>query len=243
MHDRLAHNGAETCHAVGEPFRDLPAMQREVGAPCSSSHEFRILAALVDRQISNATGVTIRTTELVAKRLELLHEIVPAVTLMGFLGNPTNSQVEADVKEAQVAARTLGLNLVTFNASTPSEIEAAFAILAARRVGALMLMTDSFFTSQRVQLAALAARHSVPAIYNFREFVEDGGLMSYGANFPDAWRLAGTYVGRILKGEKAADLPVQQSTRFEMVLNLKVAKALGIEGPTATLLRATEVIE
>ena len=145
--------------------------------------------------------------------------------------------------QAEAAARILGVRLVSVNASTPSEIEAVFAILAGQRVGALMVIPRTVCFAERDQLVALAARYAVPAMYFFREFVEADGLMSYGANIVEPWRLAGTYVGRILKGEKPSDLPVQQATRIEMVLNLKTAKALGIDVPTATLLRATEVIE
>ena len=147
------------------------------------------------------------------------------------------------MSEAEIAASTLGLRLVILNASTPSEIEAAFTTLAAQRIGALLLNADAFFYLQSAQVAALAVRQTVPTIYEGRESVEVGGLMSYGASISDAFHIAGTYAGRILKGEKATDLPVQQSTRIEMVLNLKAAKALGIEVPTSILLRADEVIE
>ena len=201
------------------------------------------LVASLNRPGGNITGATARALELTGKRLELLHEMVPAAKSIGILVNPTNPKVEADVKQAEAAARILGVRLAAVNASTPSEMEAAFAILAGQRIGALMVIPDSLYFAQRDQLAALAARYAVPAMYFFREFVDAGGLMSYGANLAEPWRLAGTYVGRILNGEKPADLPVQQSTRIEMVLNLKTAKALGIEVPTATLLRATDVIE
>ena len=189
------------------------------------------------------TGVTFLTQELTAKRLELLHEVLPATTSIGFLVNPAASQAEPDIKEAQLAARILGVRLVVLNASTPNEIEATFAIIAQQKIGALLLASDNFFAFQSPQIAALAAQGAVPTIYAARDPVESGGLMSYGARISDGVRLAGTYVGRILKGEKPSDLPVQQSTRIEMVLNLKTARALGIEVPTATLLRATEVIE
>ena len=199
------------------------------------------LVKSLNRPGGNVTGTTFRVQELIAKRLELLHEIVPAVTSIGFLVNPTGFQVEAQKREAENAARILGVRLVILNTSSPSEIEAAFAILAAQRIGALTTANDPLF--QGTQMAALAVQHAVPVMHAVREFVEAGGLISYGANISDAYRLAGTYVGRILKGEKPADLPVQQLTRIEMFLNLKTAKALGIEVPTATLLRATEVIE
>ena len=201
------------------------------------------LVASLNRPAGNVTGVTFFTQELIAKRLELLHELVPAVSSVGFLVNPTNPQTKVQIREAEIAERVLGVHLVILSAGTPSDIEKAFEILAGQRLGALLVGADALFIAQRVQLAALALRHAVPAIYHAREIVDAGRLMSYGPSLADAWRLAGTYVGRILKGEKPADLPVQQPTRFEMVLNLKTAKALGIDVPTGTLLRATEVIE
>jgi putative tryptophan/tyrosine transport system substrate-binding protein len=201
------------------------------------------LVASINRPGGNVTGVTFRTQELTAKRLELLHEIVPAAMPIGLLVNPTNNTVKAEIGVAEAAARVLGVRLVIQNASNRKEIDPAFAILVEQRIGALLVSNDLLFGVQGAQIVALAARHAVPAIYARRGEVEAGGLMSYGANLSDARRLAGTYVGRILKGEKPAELPVQQSTRFEMVLNLKVAKALGIEVPTATLLRADAVIE
>jgi putative tryptophan/tyrosine transport system substrate-binding protein len=168
---------------------------------------------------------------------------VPAAPLVGLLVNPTTPTAEAQIKEAETAARTLGVRLSIRNASSPSEIDAAFAILVDQRIGALLAGTDALFDVQYNQLVALATRHAVPTIYSRRRAVEAGGLMSYGANFSDAWRLSGTYAGRILKGEKPGDLPVQQSTRIEMVLNLKTAKVLGLSVPQSTLLRADEVIE
>jgi putative ABC transport system substrate-binding protein len=203
------------------------------------------LVASLDRPGGNTTGASFLTSELTTKRLELLHEIVPAATLIGFLVNPTNSVGEAERREAEIAARILGMRLVIANASTASEIEAAFAILVEERIGALLIAGDPLFTNTgHHQVVALAARHAVPAIYESRENVEADGLMSYAAtNTSDVFRVAGTYTGRILKGEKPADLPVQRSTRTEMVLNLKTAKTLGIEVPTAILLRADEVLE
>jgi putative ABC transport system substrate-binding protein len=201
------------------------------------------LVASLNRPDGNVTGASILTAELLRKRLELLHEIVPATTLIGFLVNPTNPAVGVSNKEVETTARTLGVHIVTLNASTPSEIEAAFATLAMRRINALLVDGDPLWTVQRNQLAVLAARHAVAAIYPVREIVEAGGLVSYGASIPDAYRLAGAYVGRILRGEKPSDLPVQQSVRVELVLNLKVAKALGIEiSPRVTVL-ADQIIE
>jgi putative tryptophan/tyrosine transport system substrate-binding protein len=201
------------------------------------------LVASLNRPGGNATGVNILTGQLLPKRLELLHEIVPAATQIGFLVNPTNPAAEIGNKEAETAARTLGVRLVTLNASTPSEIEAVFSTLVERRINCLLVDGAPLWTFQRNQLAVLAARHAVAAIYPVREIVEAGGLVSYGANISDAYRLAGTYVGRILKGEKPSDLPAQQSVRTELVLNLKTAKALGLAIPPNLLALADEVIE
>ena len=201
------------------------------------------LVASFNRPGGNLTGATFISGPLTVKRLELLHEMVPATTQIGYLVNPANPQIKVRISQSETLARVLGIHLVIQSASTPDEIEAAFITLAGQRIGALLVDDDALFFNQRDQLAALAAEHAVPAIYHSRENVDAGGLMSYGANFAEAYRLAGNYSGRILKGEKPADLPVQQSTRIETVLNLKAAKALGIEVPTATLLRANEVIE
>jgi putative tryptophan/tyrosine transport system substrate-binding protein len=170
--------------------------------------------------------------------------LVPAATLIAALVNPTNVvNAEVHKKEIQDSARVLGVRSLLLNASTLSEIEAAFATLVQERVGALMISTDSFFTAQRDQIIALAARHAVPTIAQFREFTAAGGLMAYGSSIIDAWHLAGRYTGRILKGEKPADLPVQQSTKVEFFLNLKTARALGLTVPIPLLGRADEVIE
>jgi putative ABC transport system substrate-binding protein len=201
------------------------------------------LVASLNRPGGNLTGVSQLNVDLGAKRLELLHELVPAATQIAVLVNPTNPAGEALLKEAQVAARVLGVRLSALNASSESEIEGAFAMLVGQRAGALLMQGDPVFIAQRDRIVALAARHAVPAIYQFREFAAAGGLMSYGASITDSYRLAGVYTGRILKGDKPADLPVQQATRFEMVFNLKTAKALGLTVPTSTLLRADEVIE
>jgi putative tryptophan/tyrosine transport system substrate-binding protein len=201
------------------------------------------LVASLNRPGGNATGVSILSVELTAKRLELLHEFVPAANSIGFLVNPISDGAHVQIGAAEAAARILGVQLVVLNASTPSDIDAAFATLAERRGGALLVGADTFFANQSLQIIAWAVRVAAPVIYNFDVAVRLGGLMSYGPSLSAALRLAGTYAGRILKGEKPADLPVQQSTYIDMVLNLKTAKALGIEVPTATLLRATEVIE
>jgi putative tryptophan/tyrosine transport system substrate-binding protein len=201
------------------------------------------LVASLNRPGGNVTGVTFLTQSLVAKRLELLHEMVPAATSMGYLVNPTIPKVATEMSEAKIAARILGVRLVIANESTPSEIERAFAVVAAQPIGAVLTSNDPSLFGQRDQLAALAARYAVPAIYYAREFVDAGGLMSYGASISAGYRLAGTYAGRILMGERPADLPVQQSTKVELVMNMRTAKALGLKVPTVTLLRADEVIE
>ncbi len=200
------------------------------------------LVPSLNRPGGNVTGVFFLTGALVPKRLELLHEIVPAIKSIAFLIDPTGG-ASGQIVEAEAAARLLGVDLTVFYANTAAEIADAFASFPSQGIRALLPSSNAFFSNQRHQFTELAARYAVPAIYPYREYVEAGGLMSYGPSITDAARLEGTYVGRILKGEKPADLPVQQSTRIEMVLNLKTARALGIEVPTPTLLRATEVIE
>jgi putative tryptophan/tyrosine transport system substrate-binding protein len=201
------------------------------------------LVASLSRPGSNITGASFLTTDLTAKRLELLHAIVPSARPIGFLVNPTAPQTKSQREEAEGGARILGVPFVILNASSPNEINAAFATIAEQRIEALLIGADGLFAVQSNQLAALAARYGVPAIYPYPEVAEAGGLIGYGASIPTTFRLAGTYVGRILKGEKPADLPVQQSSHLDLVLNLKTAKALGIEVPTSILLRADEVIE
>ena len=218
----------------------IPIVAVSGGDPVQSG-----LVSSLSRPGGNVTGSFFLNTTLTAKRLELLHEIVPAARSIGFLVNPTapKARLQPDIQQAETAATALGLSLIFLDASTPDEIEKAFKDGVRQHAAAISMAGDPLFAIQGEQLAALAARYSLPVIYSSRETVIAGGLMSYGTSLSDAWRMAGNYVGRILKGEKAADLPVQQSTRIEMVLNLKTAKALGIEVPTATLLRATEVIE
>lgn len=189
---------------------------------------------------ANITGITFLTTALIAKRLELLHQMMPSVQSIGFLVNPFAPPVVAEIKEAETAAKSFGLHLEVAKATTPGEIETALGYLRERGVGGLLIGADPLFY---VQNAPLFARSSLPAIWNTREMVDAGGLLSYGASFKDSQRLCGNYVGRILKGKKPADLPVQQSTRIEMIINRKATKALGIEIPTSILLRADEVIE
>jgi putative tryptophan/tyrosine transport system substrate-binding protein len=202
------------------------------------------LVASLNHPGGNVTGAAVLTTALTAKRLELLHELVPGAMPIGFLVNPTNPTVfKAEMMEAETAARALGVRLVILNASTSSEIEATSEILVAQRVGAILTSGDPLWTIRRVQLAALMARYAVPTIYAVREIVDAGGLMSYGASISDAYRLVGAYAGRILKGEKPADLPVEQVTKVELAINLKTARALGLTIPETLLATADQVIE
>jgi ABC-type uncharacterized transport system substrate-binding protein len=201
------------------------------------------LVASLSRPGGNLTGVTSLGVELGPKRLELLHELVPAATTIAILVNPANRSAEIQVRDIQAAARTLGLELHILHASTEREIDAAFAALTRLRAGALVISPEAFFNSRSEQLAALTVRHAVPAIYTYREFAAAGGLMSYGGSITDSYRQAGVYIGRILKGEKPADLPVQQSAKVELIINMKTAKALGLTVPLALLGRADEVIE
>ena len=202
------------------------------------------LVASLNRPGGNVTGVTQTNVEIAPKRLQLLHELVPTARVMALLVNPANPTLaETATKELQAAARTLGLELHVLNASTERDFDGVFAKLIQLRAGGLVIGPDPFFTSQSEQLAALAVRHAVPAVYEVREFAVAGGLLSYGADITDAYRLAGIYTGRILKGDKPADLPVQQATKVELIINLKTAKALGITVPNTLIGRADEVIE
>ncbi len=201
------------------------------------------LVASFNRPGGNITGVSFLSSAVMAKMLEVMHRMVPNIAVIAALVNPDNPQAEADTKDAQEAARLLGLELRVLNARTASEIDAAFAILIQRHVGALLIEGDPLFVSQVKELVVLTVRHAIPAIYQGRDFPDAGGLMSYGASRTDAMRLAGGYTGRILKGEKPADLPVQQSTKVEMIVNLRTAKTLGIQVPPTLLAQTDEVIE
>jgi putative ABC transport system substrate-binding protein len=201
------------------------------------------LVGSLSRPGGNVTGMTNFMNVLGAKRLELVSEAVPGAVILGLLVNPTNPNAEADTRDLQAAAQALGRHLQVLSASTDQELETAFAAAVEKKVGALFINIDSFLFDRRQQLAVLAARHKVPTIHPFREYVAAGGLMSYGASFVDAWRQSGIYVGRILRGAKPADLPVLQPTKFDLVINLKAARALGLDIPATVIARADEVIE
>jgi putative ABC transport system substrate-binding protein len=191
----------------------------------------------------NLTGFSLLVVELHAKRLELISELVPNAKVIALLVNPNSPQTERVVRAMQEAARVRGVKLEVLKAATESEIETAFASLARLKADALVQQADPFFLNRRDQFALLAARHAIPAIYEARQFAEAGGLMSYGANFPDMYRQIGAYAGRILKGEKPADRPVMRPTKLDLVINLTAAKAIGLSIPESFLLRADEVIE
>jgi len=202
------------------------------------------LVASLNKPGGNITGTTSLAGELAPKRLELMHELMPTASGIALLINPTNPALAAStMRVVQVAAGNLGLQLHILHASTESEFDTAFAMMIQLQASALVIAVDSFFTGRREQLAALALRHRVPAIYQYRDFAEAGGVMSYGGSLTDAFRLVGLYTGRILKGEKPADLPVQQSTKAELVINMKAARTLGLTVPPTLLARADEVIE
>ena len=200
------------------------------------------LVASVNRPGSNLTGAITLNVELGPKRLELLHELVPMATVMALLVNPTNPNAEIQTRDTQAAARALGRQLHVLNAKTEHDFDAVFATLVQLR-GALVVGAGAPFIGRSEQLAALAVRHAVPAIFQGGDFAESGGLMSYGGSIADAHRLAGVYTGRILKGEKPTDLPVQQITKVELIINLKTAKGLGLTVPFSLIGRANEVIE
>jgi putative ABC transport system substrate-binding protein len=201
------------------------------------------LVASLGRPGGNLTGVSFVAEELSAKRFELLSELVPRAGVIALLVNPNSPSAERVIQEVQQAARAKRVQLSILKASTETEIDAAFASLIELAAGALLVAADPFLSSRREQLVALASRHAVPSIYAWREFAASGGLISYGASLTTAFRLVGTYAGKVLKGAKPADLPVQQPTTFELVINLKTAKVLGITVPPSLLSRADEVIE
>ena len=201
------------------------------------------IVASLNRPGGNATGVAFFDSELVGKQLELLRELLPKSAVIGLLVNPTSPSTETHLRDIPAATQAFGLQIIVQNASSERDLDTAVATLVQQRASGLVIPSDPFFYQAREQLAALAARHALPAIYPDREYVADGGLMSYGASVTDAYRQAGVFTGRILKGDKPADLPVRQAVKVELVVNLKTAKTLSIEMPLSLLMRITETIE
>ena len=201
------------------------------------------LVASLNRPGGNVTGASLFTSDLEAKKLGLLHEIVPKARLIAMLVNPTNPSADTAIADVQKAASALAQQILLLKASTERDIKTAVETAARQQAGGLLVAHDPYFLSRREQFVVLAARHAIPAIYEFREFVSAGGLMSYGSLITDNYRLAGNYAGRILKGAKPADLPIQRPTKFELVINLKTARALGLTIPQSILVRADQIIE
>jgi len=235
--DVIVTGGTPAARAAKSATSTIPIVFGGVGDPVGIG-----LVASLARPGGNLTGISEMTTDLMSKRLELLSELVPA-TVIALLVNPNNANATPFVREVEEAGRTKGVQLPILKASNESEIEAAFGTLVQLHAGALIVVPDAFFSSRREQLVALASHHAVPAIYHLRELAAAGGLISYGASLTANRRQAGIYAGKILKGAKPADPPVQQPTRFELVINLKTAKSLGLIVPPSILARADEVIE
>jgi putative ABC transport system substrate-binding protein len=234
----VSTGGTPTALAAKNATSTIPIVFRAGADPVGDG-----LVASLARPGGNLTGVSMLIDELTRKRLELLSELVPQAKVIALLVNPKNPATENVMRDVQEAARVKGLQLPILKANSESEIDAAFATLVQLQAGALVVAADPFLSSRREQLVALATRYAVPAIYAWREFAEAGGLISYGSSLTTAFRQLGNYAGKILKGAKPADLPVQQSTRFELVINLKTAKARGLTIPQSLLLRADEVIQ
>jgi putative tryptophan/tyrosine transport system substrate-binding protein len=236
--DLIATSGSPSAPAAKGATSTIPIVFTALGDPVGAG-----LVASLARPGGNLTGSSIMAIELTAKRLELLYELVPQAGVIALLVNPNGLNAEPTIREAQKAARAKGVQLAILRTGTESEIDAAFASLVQLHAGGLIVGAEPFFTSRRDQLVALAARHAVPAIYELREFAASGGLISYGASITASYRLAGIYAGKILKGAKPADMPIEQPTKFELVINLKTANALGLTVPQSILARADEVIE
>ena len=216
----------------------IPIVFTTIGDPV----ELHLVISL-NRPGGNVTGVTQTNVEITPKRLQLLHELVPTASVMALLVNPINPFVETETKELQAAARSLGLELHVLNARTERDFDGVFAKLVQLQAGGLVIAGDALFNTRIEQLAGLGLRHAVPTIYQSRKFAAAGGLLSYGTDFTETYRLAGNYTGRVLKGDKPSDLPVQQATKVELYINLKTAKALGLKIPITLIGRADEVIE
>jgi putative tryptophan/tyrosine transport system substrate-binding protein len=234
----VSTGGSPTALAAKSATSTIPIVFRSGADPV----ELGLVASLA-RPGGNLTGVSQLADELVAKRLELISELVPQAGVIALLVNPNNTNAERAMRDGQEAARAKGVQLTILKASNTTEIDTAFATFVPLHAGALVVSADPFLTTRRDQLVALASRHAVPAIYAWREFADSGGLISYGSSLTAAFRLVGIYVGKILNGAKPADLPVQQPTTFELVVNLNTAKALGLTVPPSMLSRADEVIE
>jgi len=233
-----AISGTPAALAAKAATTTIPIVFANGGDPITSG-----LVTSLNRPTGNITGATFFTTALVAKRLGLMHELRPTATIIGFLMKPNNPAGESEAKDADAAARALGLQLDVLTITEEREIDAAFATLSQRLAGALLVGSDPFFGDRPNHLVELAARHAIPTMYFLREFVEAGGLVSYGTSQADTYRQAGIYAGKILQGAKAADLPIMQPTKFEFVINLKTAKGLGLTVPPSLLANADEVIE
>lgn len=242
----LARRDVKVIVATGTPT-GLPAKAATTTIPIvfvtGSDPIEQGLVTNLSRPEGNVTGATTLAVELGRKRMELLHELVPTAKLIGVLINPTGPNLKPVLQDMHAAARAVGLPIHITHASSERDFDAVFAGLVQRRVAALVIGTDTFFNSQSARLGALTVRYGLPAIYQYREFVAAGGLMSYAGSITDAYRMAGVYTGRILKGAKPSDLPVQQSTKAELFINVKTAKSLGLTVPTSLLARAEEVID
>jgi ABC-type uncharacterized transport system substrate-binding protein len=236
--------GAASRRALGVPLAakaattTIPIVFMASSDPVKSG-----LVASLNRPGGNVTGITEISVELASKRIELLHELVPAAARIGVLVNPNSPYAVSLIADVRAAAVVLGRQIEVLTAGSSHDIDSAFASFAQKQIGALLVSTDSLFISRRAQLAMQAVRHALPAIFPFREDAESGGLMSYGANNLDMYRQTGVYTGRILKGENPAEMPVQQPTKFELVVNLQTAKVIGIDVPPMLIARADAVIE
>jgi putative tryptophan/tyrosine transport system substrate-binding protein len=234
----VAQGGATSAVAAKAATTTIPIVFSSGGDPVALG-----VVSSLSHPGGNATGVSLLTAALGSKRLEILHQVVPNANVIAALVNPNNATIEGQLKDLQDGARAFAVQLKFLNASSAADIDVAFAALVQSGIGALVVGSDPFYLDQRNQLVALAARHKISAIYEWRDYADAGGLMSYGTSLADAYRQVGVYTGRVLKGEKPADLPVIQSTKVELVINLKTAKTLGITFPLSLLGRADEVIE